>query len=551
MFYFSPINLFTSEKYFSKPITFKLLVWLALIFSAMIIHSCRKDGKSNAQFAPAIIAARSWYESAYPVNNSDNGKLVTQSTGGSYDLSKLIKPDWQHAVTYNSDNKNVIEMPVDPAAKFVSTFKIGSKSLNKAYSRSYYLLMNDGKEYKAYILTIIADSAYVKNDFSKLAHNTFRKQDTDFSGLALYFTPKGDYLGGYAYRDGQLVTPAATTQQAGGQHIQSVNDNLKPSQIVITCVDWYQQGIITNPDGSTYITTPWVYIGTKCTSYDDGTSSGSDGSNPGDGTGTGGSAHSPGGGSQSPSSTPPPCPPGSSSSPPVTPPCTPSAPVANPESVNGGKLVVDYMPLPSQSTCSVNKPAVPCAANIKNDLTGCNGKVVDQLTNKDLTGEIRDILQNDFNSSDNVNLHFIESTNTGGKPAASVVTKTASSYNVEIRVNTSVLPNDASQDYKASIIIHEIIHGYLNYKTIDFNNQLKQHIDIAHNYITSIAAILEQAFGTDAENATALAFGGLKDFATAYPTDYAKLLNDNKITESIRNSDTEFQREGITGKRCN
>lgn len=71
-----------------------------------------------------------------------------------------------------------------------------------------------------------------------------------------------------------------------------------------------------------------------------------------------------------------------------------------------------------------------------------------------------------------------------------MVTKTSTAVNVEIRVNTSILPSDASQDYKASIIVHEIIHGYLNYKGIDENNQLKQHMDIAHNYINSIVAVL-------------------------------------------------------------
>lgn len=110
----------------------------------MVIHSCRKDSKNDPQSSPAIIAAKSWYESAYPVNNSANGKVRAQSTGDSFDLSQLIKPDWEHAESYISDNKNIIEMPVDPDAKFISNFRVGSDSLNKAYTRSSYLLINDG-----------------------------------------------------------------------------------------------------------------------------------------------------------------------------------------------------------------------------------------------------------------------------------------------------------------------------------------------------------------------------------------------------------------------
>lgn len=532
------------KRYFQKPIALKLLTSFVLLFSAMVIHSCRKDSKNDPQSSPAIIAAKSWYESAYPVNNSANGKVRAQSTGDSFDLSQLIKPDWEHAESYISDNKNIIEMPVDPDAKFISNFRVGSDSLNKAYTRSSYLLINDGQKYKAYILTIVADSAYVKNDFSKLANNTYRKQDADFSGIALYFTPKGDYLGGYSYKNGQLVTPSTTTQQTGSQHIQSVNNgDLKPNSVVITCVDWYQRDVILNPDGSLYSASPWVYMGTKCTTTNTGDTGGSTGT----GTGTGGNRQSPGGGGTSSSPPPPPCPPGSSPGPPVTPPCIPLAV----ESVNSGKLKVDFMPLPGQSACSVNTPAAPCAADIKNDLTGCNRKVADQLTNKGLTGEIRDILQNIFNSSDKVNLHFIESTNTLGKPAISIVSQQGGSVNVELRVNPSLLPSDASQEYKASIMIHEIIHGYLNYKSINFNDQLKQHAVMAYNYINSTASILQQAFGTNAENAKALAFGGLKDFATTYPAEYAQLLKDNGLTEGMRDSDTAFLRGGITGKPCN
>ncbi|MBA3829953.1 MAG: hypothetical protein H0X33_13515 [Taibaiella sp.] len=330
------------KKYFLKPIAFKLALSFVLILVAIVIHSCRKDSKSDAQSSPAVTAAKSWYESAYPVNNSVNSKLITQSTGGNHDLSQRIKPDWQHTISYIRNNKNVIEMPVDPGAKFASTFKIGNKSLNKAYSRSYYLLMNDGKKYEAYILTIVADSAYVKNDLSKLTHNTYRKHDADFSGVALYFTPKGNYLGGYAYKDGQLIAPATTTQQTGSQHIQSVNNNkLRPEAIVQVCTDWYiayfTDGVFQDAD----------YLGTTCKNVDDG--------NP---SNTGGNSSPP---------PPPPCPPGSHTGPPVIHPCT--VPVES--AINDGHLTVNNLPAPppdggvppppAQTPCIVDAPPQPCA----------------------------------------------------------------------------------------------------------------------------------------------------------------------------------------------
>lgn len=58
-----------------------------------------------------------------PASEGNNGKLITQSTGPMHDLSQWIKPDWQHPAGYKRLGKNVIEMPIDPGAKFSSALK--------------------------------------------------------------------------------------------------------------------------------------------------------------------------------------------------------------------------------------------------------------------------------------------------------------------------------------------------------------------------------------------------------------------------------------------
>ncbi len=155
---------------------------------ALFAYSCKKDAKSNtntpAALTPAVVQAKSWYDKLYQKKKTDN--LAVSDVGSStLDLTNWIKPDWQHASSYLSKNKNVIEIPIDPTVKFISTIKYGNYAFNKNYSRSSYLLINDGKSYQAYILTILADSAYVNNDLNKLSHNTYRKQDADFGGLGV------------------------------------------------------------------------------------------------------------------------------------------------------------------------------------------------------------------------------------------------------------------------------------------------------------------------------------------------------------------------------
>ncbi len=332
------------KKYFLKPVALKFIIPFFLILAALVIHSCKRDNKNNSPTADAVSQAKAWYESAYPVSGTTGGTLITQTVGGTHDLTQWVKPDWQHTVSYARLGKNVIEMPVDPASKFGSTLKIGNKLLNKAYSRSYFLLLNDGKTYQAYILTILADSSYVNNDLSKLAHNTYRKLDADFSGKIIYFTPRGAYLGGYGYKNGKLVAPpTATSQQTGPQQIQSVNTgNLKPHAIVQQCTDWYIayfiDGVFQDAD----------YLTTTCVEVDDGNNNASNNPPP-----------------------PPPCPAGSHPGPPVTPPCIPLSSI---DAVNSGHLTTNNLPVPppdggappppGQTACSVDGQAKPCPDDI-------------------------------------------------------------------------------------------------------------------------------------------------------------------------------------------
>jgi hypothetical protein len=323
-----------------KPYLIPKLPLLFLLFiTAVMINSCKKDNKSAPPSNPQIAEARAWYESKYPLSGKPDDKQ-TQGAGNGHDLSHWVKPDWQNTATYVRNSQSVIEMPIDPNSKFGSTMQLNKKRYNPAYSRSYFLLINDGTKYDAYILTIIADSAYVNNDFSKLANNTYRKHDADFSGTVLYFTPKGDYVGGYGYKNGQLIAPGVSTVKTGSTQIQSVGTgNVTTNNMKEECTDWY---IVYFVDG---VYQSDEYLATTCVTYDDGNNGGSDG-NP-------------------PAPPPPPCPPGTHPGPPVERPCTKPA-IA---SVNDRPITINYilpppgdggLPAPNKTACVVDPPAKPC-----------------------------------------------------------------------------------------------------------------------------------------------------------------------------------------------
>jgi hypothetical protein len=489
MFYLGKTNLSHMKKYFLKPVILKLIISFVLIIVASVIHSCRKDSKSDPQTSPAITQAKTWYEGTYPVSSAKS-KLLAESPGGSHDLTQWIKPDWQHTTSYVSNGKNIIEMPVDPNAKFASAFKIGNKLLNKAYSRSYYLLMNDGKEYEAYILTIIADSGYVKNDLSKLAHNTYRKQDTDFSGLALYFTPKGDYLGGYAYNNGQLVTPT-TTQQNGSQTIQNVNNsNLKTNDMAVECTDWFLDYYW----GDEFVYS--VYTGTTCTSYNSG-------------SGSSGSSHI-GSGS---SGTPPP------------PVCAPTPPPPAANATNGSHLTVNFIPPPNPCT-----PIVPVSQYITNDVHDlCIKSTVQASIDNNIQYRLNESMNAIFNSNANFNIHFTDDVGTTFQdPTVSAIT-TVDNLTVEqgttrniitgmditIKINNTQLAN-ASKEYITATIIHEAFHAYLRANQTILN----EHYDMAQNYLTDMTAELIKMYpNLSPAIAKDLSWGGLEKDSLSLYTD--------------------------------
>jgi hypothetical protein len=254
-------------RYMKQPyLSWRKLGALLLVLTAVIAYSCRKDVNSEDRLSSAeVSAARSWYESAYP--QKVGGAFTTLSTttsGEPIDLTQRIKPDWPKGLSYHRLNNDVVEIPIDASSKFSSAFTMGdgrSRTIyNKAYSRSSFLLFKKSSGYEAYVMTIIADSSYVKSDLGKLNNNTYRKHDADFSGIVMYFTPKGKFVCSYGYRNGQLL-PFGKSEQNNGLKAESVNDGSRKKQEIeqdpftITCTYYYVDHYIND----VWVDREWLY----------------------------------------------------------------------------------------------------------------------------------------------------------------------------------------------------------------------------------------------------------------------------------------------------
>jgi hypothetical protein len=120
----------------------------------LVINSCRKEIKLGpfSNSVDSLEAARTWYESTYPVQNNiginNKTTLGVNNNNGQSDYSQYIKPDWNHNVRYKRFGKDVIEMPVDPSKVFhyaLQNSYTGLFTSDKANSMAKFLLFNDGK----------------------------------------------------------------------------------------------------------------------------------------------------------------------------------------------------------------------------------------------------------------------------------------------------------------------------------------------------------------------------------------------------------------------
>jgi len=158
----------------------------------------------------------------------------------------------------------------------------GKVLYKQQYSRSSFLLLNDGKSYQAYVMTIIADSAYINGDISKLALTTYRKRDPTFTGVVAYFTPTGKFVSSYGYKNGTLIAPPPSSSSAIALAKPTVRSSINSVPVKIAavavpeCIDWYWNTY----ENDVLVSSEYLY--TTCSDVASGGSS--DGSSSGGGT---------------------------------------------------------------------------------------------------------------------------------------------------------------------------------------------------------------------------------------------------------------------------
>ncbi|MDB5086838.1 MAG: hypothetical protein JWR09_832 [Mucilaginibacter sp.] len=175
-----------------------------------------------------------------------------------------------------------------------------------------------------------------------------------------------------------------------------------------------------------------------------------------------------------------------------------------------------------------------------------------KLIKNNLNGEIANIINDVFGSSDKVNITFSEENNpshqypaiTTGYPPSNGI------FNTTTTLNLAQI-GEGSQEYKTIVMVHEVLHAYMDYNNQYFGNQLKQHKEIAQKYVNDIKIFVQGLYPTLKDNdAYAIILNGIGDI-------YGNDLN-NPAYVALRNSYsvTDFsgtfllQKDGVTGTPC-
>ncbi len=146
---------------------------------------------------------------------------------------------------------------------------------------------------------------------------------------------------------------------------------------------------------------------------------------------------------------------------------------------------------------------------IKNVKNPCLSSILDEAIDSQLKNNLTDILHNTFGAKKDFNITFIDTSLNNNIRDGQTTSITHPNGRIEfiVKLNTEVLL-DASKEYVAATIYHEIIHAYL--MTAGITGQNLHHNTMAEEYQLKIASALKSIFPSlPLIEADALSWGGL------------------------------------------
>ncbi|PWK75302.1 hypothetical protein LX99_03795 [Mucilaginibacter oryzae] len=219
-------------------------------------------------------------------------------------------------------------------------------------------------------------------------------------------------------------------------------------------------------------------------------------------------------------------------------PTNPTGPT-NPNDPNPGFPPPDD-PGPTVSPCYVVNTITN---NVQNP---CLKNMVDSTMVSGISNQINSLIKDVFGGTEKLNLTFVDNVTLAsgveGHTEMNGGFDDFGNLNIQIQLNKDELPG-YSQQYIATVIMHEALHAYLEAKGVDPKNQ---HENIIIDYVNKMSASLKIMFpGLTLSDAKNLSLGGLDQTTTFLYT----VARDMKLSGDFAATQSAYS-IGSLGKRC-
>lgn len=192
----------------------------------------------------------------------------------------------------------------------------------------------------------------------------------------------------------------------------------------------------------------------------------------------------------------------------------------------------------------------------------CLAKIVQKIIEKDLANAMSQKLLSIFDKSETMNLYFIDrSTNVNNSPGNfRVYPQKSGVSDYTIYLDLTKMP-EASNEYKAAAIIHEITHAIIRTNLTSEENSMmtdsEKHFIMLDKYIKQMKDFLQETFTLTDEEALSMIFAGIADLAPEPDVNnndnnvFVKLLNKYNLSNipGDMNSYTDINKDFVEGKK--
>lgn len=507
------------KKYYPKKTKSKLFILSLFTIVFLTVYSCHKAETASAVNNPAAYTIDLNVLKASYTSDTLAGKTQNFATANNPPTKIItsLNVSWALVHYLKRATSRVFEFDMQHDAKSITPVQPVAGQNIRYYSKTSLVFINFNDSTKRRFFMKVTET--VSDSGTSVLNNVhYNHIPVNFTGRILYYTTAKKLINGYNYVNGKITNGymPSSASVSGGKTIQSTD---KQTLSEYFCIDWYWGN---NQDG-------WEYLGTDCylVTQESGGDAGGDG----------------GGG----------CPVASSPTQGNPTPTDPNPGYVDHEPLNviGGKLTV-------MDTGNCDPQAV--VQDIKDSLVNqCLIQALNQiLLNQNINTTISTLINKIFNTNDKVNITYKESSSFVSTKLGNTVNDGYSLnsagdtvLNITVSLNSNVLPG-ASQELIAVTILHEALHGYLDYTRIQgiTGDPLAEHYYMSTKYIDLLRNAIQTTFHLNSGAVNALILSEMGDLAKSAPLTFDSIVVSHGLTHNgILDSLTLYE-NGTKGTPC-